>query len=110
MSPAVCTRKPVTPPTMMPATMAISDFIEGLSRLVEAEIRQVAVLHHIGLGFQALLVGALRLCLAPSGNHVGKADDLSSDETFLDVGVDGARSLYRGHTGFDQPLPVLDSA
>src|SRR5688572_8881054 len=71
--------------------------------LVEAEVHQVVVLHHVGLGLDAHLVRMLCGRFAAGGDEVVEADDLRPDESFLDVGVNRAARLLRRRALADQP-------
>src|SRR5665811_1957352 len=67
---------------------------------VEAELDHVAVGHDVVLAFHAHLAGCLRRSHGPGRDEVIKGDDLSLDETPLEVGVDDAGRLR------SRPAPV----
>src|SRR5215510_6108662 len=65
----------------------------GSSR--EAEQHHVAVADHVLLALKAHLAGGLRTLLAAETDVVIVGDGLHTDETLLEVGMDGARRARR---------------
>jgi hypothetical protein len=62
---------------------------------IEPEVHDVAVLHLVGLSFDAELADTLQCRLAAVLEQVGDGVDLGLDEAALKVGVDRPRRLGR---------------
>ena len=67
-----------------------SSFILSLSLHVEAEVHDVAVLHHVVLAFDAELAGLTYGSFGTILDVVVVLDDLGADEALLEIGVDDA--------------------
>src|SRR5690349_11914815 len=61
----------------------------------EAEMEDVAVLHHVVLAFEPELAGVARAGLARQRHVVVIGDGLGADEALLEIGVDHACGLRR---------------
>src|SRR3954464_5095480 len=77
---------------------------------VEADGEPVAVLHLVGLAFEALQAAACHLRIAAELDQVVPAHDLGADEAAGDVGMDRRRRLERGLALPERPAPGLGLA
>src|SRR2546425_11532466 len=82
--------------------------VSGL--FVEPEVHQVIVLHNVRFCFQAQFAGSCGLRFATGLDDIVKADDLSADEPFLNVGVDDTAGFPRRGAVADRPGAVFLSS
>src|SRR5947199_10246823 len=87
-----------------PGRLSLSYF---LTSDVEAELDDVAVLHHVVLALDADLAPRTRLRHRSGVDEVVVGHDLRLDEPALEVGVDDARRLGRRPARADRPGPGL---
>src|SRR3954454_14720919 len=80
---------------------------KALALDVEAELRHVAVGHHVVLALDAHPSRGAGGGHGPGGDQVVVRDDLGLDEAALEVSVDDARSLRGGEPLADRPRARL---
>ena len=61
--------------------------------VIEPEVHDVAVLHHIFLAFQPEFAGLARAGFAVAGDIIGIGDGFGADIALLEIGVDDAGRL-----------------
>lgn len=90
--------------------MKYQGLIEQVQSHVEAEVHDIALLHHVLLALQPQLALFARLLLAPGRHKVAVRDRLRADKSLLKVpGMDGHMShIHRPPPGsFMGDLPLL---
>src|SRR3954463_5953859 len=73
------------------------------SSYVEAEVHHVAVLDDVILALEPHLARFFRALLALAAHEIIEGDDLGTDESLLEVGMDHARGLRRRIAVMDRP-------